>query len=471
MTESIKTEVLVLGAGVGGYTAAFRAADLGKQVTLVEKRDTLGGVCLNVGCIPSKALLHSVDILKQVDAMTKRGIEFGEKNIEPLKIAAWKESIVKRLTGGLAFLARQRKVNIIQGEAEFVSDHELKVKTSEGEKNISFDYAIIAAGSSPVRLPFLPDDPRILDSTGALKLEKTEGEMLILGGGIIGLEMVTVYEALGAKITVVEMMPQLIPGADVDLVKPLYNRVKRNCKILLNTKVIKVESKTEGIWVTFEGEKTLEEPQRFDRVLVSVGRKPNGSFIGADKAGIKVNEKGFIEVNQQMRTNIPHIFAVGDIVGQPMLAHKAAYEGRLAAEVIAGSDREYSAKCIPFVAYTDPEIAWVGLTENELKAKNIDYDKGAFPWMACGRALTLGRTEGITKILFEKKTEKILGAGIVGVHAGELISELTLAIELGATAKQLSSTIHPHPTLSETVMMAAEVFERTVTDIYVTEKD
>ena len=467
MTEAIKTEVVVLGAGVGGYSAAFRAADLGKQVTLIEQRETLGGVCLNVGCIPSKALLHSVDFLEQVNAMSANGIETEIKKIEPLKIAAWKDSIVKRLTSGLAFLAKQRKVNVMQGRAEFISPHEIKVRTLDGEKNISFDYAIIAAGSLPVKLPFLPDDPRIIDSTGALKLEKTSGELLILGGGIIGLEMATVYAALGAKITVVEMMSQLIPGADSDLVEPLFKRVKRNYKILLKTKVIKVENKEDGIWVSFENEKGMQEPQRFDQVLVSVGRRPNGALIGAEKAGVSVNEKGFILIDAQMRTNVPHIFAVGDIVSQPMLAHKAAYEGRLASEVIAGSSRKYAAKCIPSVAYTDPEIAWVGATENELKEKNTDYGKGVFPWMACGRALTLGRSEGMTKILFDQKTEKILGAGIVGVHAGDLISELALAIELGATAEQITGTIHPHPTLSETIMMAAEVFEGTATDIKV----
>lgn len=468
---TINTEVVVLGSGPGGYAAAFRAADLGKKVVLVERYETIGGVCLNVGCIPSKALLHVAKVIDDVSDMNKHGVEFGTPKIDVKKILEWKNGVVNRLTGGLKMLAKQRQVQIVTGVGKFISSNQLAVEGKDGKQVIEFQNAVIAAGSRPVKLPFIPDDPRVIDSTGALELADVSGSMLVIGGGIIGLEMATVYHALGAKITIVELMDQIIPGADRDVVMPLQKRIeKRYEKILLKTKVTKVEAKKDGLWVTFEGDAAPAEPQRFDRILVAVGRRPNSDLVDADKAGVYVNERGFIPVDKQQRTNVPHIFAIGDIVGNPMLAHKATPEGRLAAEVIAGMKHYFDPKTIPSVAYTDPEVAWAGLTENEAKAQGIKYGKGVFPWAASGRALSLGREEGMTKILFDETTQRVIGAGIVGVNAGDLISELALAIEMGCDAEDIALTIHPHPTLGETIMMAAEVFEGTITDLYLPKK-
>ena len=458
----ITTEVLVLGAGPGGYTAAFRAADLGKKVTIVEQCDTLGGVCLNVGCIPSKALLHITGIIDGAREVAKHGVEFGEPKIDIDKIRGYKDGIVAKLTGGLKMLAKMRKIEVVHGEGKFISDKQIKV----GEQVINFENAIIAAGSSPVNLPFLPDDPRIIDSTGALELQDTKGSMLILGGGIIGLEMATVYSTLGTEVTIVEMLPQIVAQADPDIIKPLQRSLKKRCKnIFLETKVTKVEAKNDGLYVTFEGKHGSEEPKRFDRILAAIGRKPNGKLIGAENAGVNVDERGFISVDKQQRTNVKNIFAIGDIVGNPMLAHKAIAEGRVAAEVITGLDVSFKHKCIPSVAYTHPEVSWVGLTETEAKQQGIEYEVGAFPWAACGRSLTMDYNQGLTKLLFEKVSDKIIGAEIVGLQADNIIGELALAIENGLTAKDIAKTIHPHPTLSETIMMAAEVFEGTVTDL------
>jgi dihydrolipoamide dehydrogenase len=466
----IETEVVVLGSGPGGYAAAFRAADLGKKVVLVERFETLGGVCLNVGCIPSKALLHAAKVIDETEHMAQYGIDFGKPKIDAKKIRQWKESIIKKLTGGLKMMAQKRKVEVVLGEGKFISPHEILVESKEGSKTIKFKDCIIAVGSSPVHLPFMPEDPRIHNSTGALELEEA-ANLLVIGGGIIGLEMATVYRALGAKITVVEMQDQIIPGADADIVAPLYKYLqKRYESILLKTGVTEVQAKKDGVWVTFKGENLpSENPKRFDKILVAVGRRPNGKLIAAEKAGIDVDERGFIAVNRQMQTNVPHIYAIGDVVGNPMLAHKASFEGRLAAEVIAGKNHYFDVKCIPSVAYTDPEIAWAGVTENQAKAEGIRYEKAVFPWMASGRALSVDRSEGLTKIIFNEKGQ-IIGAGIVGVNAGELISELALAIEMGCDAEDIALTIHPHPTLSESVMMAAEIYEGTITDLYMPKK-
>jgi dihydrolipoyl dehydrogenase len=466
--EIKKTEVLVLGSGPGGYSAAFRAADLGKKVILVERESTLGGVCLNVGCIPSKALLHAAKVIEDASAMTEFGVSFGKPKIDIQQLRTWKDSIVKKLTGGLSLLAKQRKVECVFGDGKFTGKNELMV----GKQKIVFEQAIIAVGSQPIRLPFLPEDPRIIDSTGALELKEVKGNLLILGGGIIGMEMATVYHGLGSDITVVEAGDMIINGADKDIVMPLYKRLQEHYKFLLKTKVTKVEAKKEGLWVTFAGAES-SKPQRFDRILSAVGRKPNGKLIGAEALGITVTEQGFIPVDKQLRTNIPHIFAIGDVVGNPMLAHKAAAEGRVAAEVIAGKKHFFEPRCIPSVAYTDPEIAWVGLTETVANAdeKNkIPYEKAVFPWLASGRSLGQGRGEGLTKLLFDPKTQRILGAGIVGPNAGELIAEIALAIEMGCEAEDIALTIHPHPTLSETVMLASEIFEGTITDLYMPKK-
>lgn len=469
--SEIQTEVVVLGSGPGGYTAAFRAADLGKKVILIERYENIGGVCLNVGCIPSKALLHSAKVLEEAHEMAQCGIDFGKPKIDTGKLRDWKNKVVGRLTGGLKTLAKQRKVEIVQGIGKFISDHQLEVDGPKGKQVIRFDNAIIAAGSRPVKLPFLPDDPRIIDSTGALELEDTQCKMLVIGGGIIGLEMATVYNALGADITIVELMDQIIPGADKDIVMPLFKRIqKRYQAILLKTKVIKVEAKKDGLYVTFEGEGAPAKPERFDRILCAVGRRPNGDQIAVDKAGVKVDERGFIPTDKQMRTNVSHIYAIGDICGNPMLAHKAIPEGRVAAEVIAGMKHYFDPKCIPSVAYTDPEVAWVGLTENEAKAKGIKYGKGVFPWAASGRALSIGRDEGMTKLLIDETSHRVLGGAAVGPNAGELVAEIGLAIEMGCDVEDISLTIHPHPTLSETVAMAAEVFEGTITDLYLPKK-
>ena len=459
-------KVLVLGAGPGGYTAAFRAADLGLEVTLVERWPVLGGVCLNVGCIPSKALLHAARVVDEAQAMAGHGISFGPPQIDLDRLRSWKSSVVGKLTGGLSGLARQRKVTVIRGEGRFVAPRVLEVTGEDGTQRIGFDHCIIAAGSEPVRLPFVPDDPRVMDSTGALELQDIPQRLLVIGGGIIGLEMGCVYDALGSKVSVVELMDQLMPGADPDLVKPLEKRLrKRYEQILLGVKVQGVEALPEGLRVSFSGT-GAPTPQIYDRVLVAVGRRPNGSGIGVEAAGLSVDPRGFLIVDRQMRTAQPHIFAIGDIVGQPMLAHKATHEGKVAAEVIAGEKRAFDARVIPSVAYTDPEVAWVGLTESEAKAKGIEYQKGSFPWAASGRSLAQGRDEGFTKLLFDPQTHRVLGGGIVGSNAGELIGEVALAIEMGADAADIGLTIHPHPTLSESVAMSAEAFEGTLTDLY-----
>lgn len=465
----MQAELVVLGSGPGGYTAAFRAADLGIKVVLVERYETLGGVCLNVGCIPSKALLHAAKVIDEASEMADHGIQFGKPKIDAKKLCDWKNSVVAKLTGGVKLLAKTRKIEVVTGVGKFISDHELEVTGKDGQKStIQFKQAIIAAGSRPITLPFLPNDPRIIDSTGALELEDVNCKMLVIGGGIIGLEMATVYNALGAEITVVELMDQIIPGADNDIVTPLYKRIKQRYKnIYLKTKVTKVEAKKDGLYVTFEGENAPQKPEKFDRILCSVGRRPNSDLIGADKAGIKLNERGFITVDKQLRTNVANIYAVGDIIGNPMLAHKAMPEGRVAAEVISGLKHYFDPRCIANVAYTDPEVAWVGITENEAKAKGIKYGKGVFPWAASGRSLSLGRNEGLTKLIIDEATNRVIGAGIVGPNAGELMGEVALAIEMGCDVEDLALTIHPHPTLSETVMLAAEVFEGTVTDLYV----
>ena len=463
----IHAEVVVLGAGPGGYTAAFRAADLGKQVVLIEKHASLGGVCLNVGCIPSKALLHVSKVISEAEDVSHHGVTFAKPKIDIDAIRTWKESVIGKLTGGLAGLAKQRKVQVVRGTAKFTSSNSLAVQTAEGEKIVTFDNCIVAAGSSVARIPGFPyDDERIIDSTGALALKDVPKRMLVIGGGIIGLEMATVYDALGSKISVVELMDQLMPGADKDMVKPLHNRIgKRYESIMLKTKVTKIEATKAGLKVSFEGEQAPAEPQVYDRVLMAVGRSPNGRLINAEAAGLIVNERGFIPVDKQMRTNVPHIFAIGDIVGNPMLAHKAVHEGKVAAENIAGHKAFFEPLTIPSVAYTDPEVAWMGLTETEAKAQGIDYEKGAFPWAASGRALSIAREEGMTKVLLDPKSRRILGAGIVGVNAGELIAEAVLALEMGADMHDIGLTIHPHPTLSETFNFAAEMAEGTITDL------
>ena len=469
---------MVLGAGPGGYTAAFRAADLGKKTVLIERYPSLGGVCLNVGCIPSKALLHVAKVITEADEMTNHGITFGKPKIEIDKLRAWKQGVVDKLTKGLAGLARQRKVTVIEGKGEFASSNLIRVETKDGVKTVSFDNCIIAAGSSVTRIPGFPyDNSRLIDSTGALALPEVPKRLLVIGGGIIGLEMATVFDALGSKVTVVELLDGLMPGADRDVVKPLEKRIaKRYEKILLKTKVSKIEPVTNknegGLKVTFEGagDKNQSTTDTFDYVLMAVGRRPNGREIKAESAGVTINERGFIPVDKQMRTNVPHIFGIGDIVGEPMLAHKATHEGKLAAEVIAGHKVAFDARTIPSVAYTDPEVAWMGLTETQAQAQGIEYEKAVFPWAASGRALATGRDDGMTKLLFEKNTRRIIGAGIVGVNAGELIAETVLALEMGADAMDFSLTIHPHPTLSETVFFAAEIAAGSITDLYMPKK-
>ena len=470
LDADLHAEVLVLGAGPGGYTAAFRAADLGKKVVLVERYATLGGVCLNVGCIPSKALLHAARVIADAEEMGHFGVEFGAPKTNLDKLRGWKESVVGKLTKGLVALAKARKVTVLEGKGQFASPQTLEVETKQGRKVVSFDHCIIAAGSQSAQIPGLPyDDPRVMDSTAALELKDVPKRLLIIGGGIIGLEMATVYDALGAKVTVVEFMDRLIPSADPDIVKPLARRIeKRYEKILLKTKVAKIESTSVGLKAHFENAEggPGPAPEVYDRVLLAVGRRPNGRNIGADKAGIAVNDRGWIPVDRQMRTNVPHIFAIGDIVGEPMLAHKATHEGKLAAEVIAGmTHHRWEARTIPSVAYTDPEVAWMGLSEPEAKTQGVEYEKAVFPWAASGRALGMGREEGLTKILYEKGTKRILGAGIVGVNAGELIAETVLALEMGADAEDIGLTIHAHPTLSETVYFTAEIAEGTITDM------
>jgi dihydrolipoamide dehydrogenase len=467
----IECQVVVLGSGPGGYTAAFRAADLGQNTVLIERYAALGGVCLNVGCIPSKALLHAARVVDEAAHANDYGIAFGEPKIDLAKLRAFKDKVVAQMNGGLAGMAKQRKVTVVSGTGKFVSPHEIEVETKDGKKLVRFDNAIIAAGSQAVKLPGFPwDDKRMMDSTDALDLIDIPKKLLVVGGGIIGLEMACVYDGLGSEVTVVELLDQLMPGADPDLVRPLQQRLsKRYAGIHLKVKVSKIEAEKNGLRATFEGDKA-PEPQLYDRVLVAVGRSANGNRIGADAAGVAVNERGFIAVDRQMRTNVPHIFAIGDLVGQPMLAHKATHEGKVAAEVAAGQKSEFVARVVPSVAYTDPEIAWVGVTETEAKKQGIQYGVGKFPHAASGRAVGIGRTEGFTKLIFDEATHRIIGGGIVAPNAGDLISEVALAIEMGAEAADIGLTIHPHPTLSESVGMAAEVYEGTVTDLYLPKK-
>ncbi|HKJ17663.1 MAG TPA: dihydrolipoyl dehydrogenase [Xanthomonadales bacterium] len=461
-------DVVVLGSGPGGYTAAFRAADLGLKTAIVERYSSLGGVCLNVGCIPSKALLHTAQIIDEAAAMAQHGVRFGEPEIDLDTLRDYKDGVVGKLTGGLAGMAKKRKVEVVHGVGQLSGSHELAVETPDGERQITFANIIVAVGSQSVELPFIPhDDPRVLDSTSALELEDIPGRLLVIGGGIIGLEMACVYSALGSEVTVVELLPQLMTGADPDLVRPLQKRINGMYKaIYLETKVTGVEATDAGLVAHFEGAKAPES-ETYDRVLVAVGRSPNGLKISADKAGLAVSDRGFIDVDTQMRTNVSHIFAIGDVVGQPMLAHKATHEGKVAAEVCAGEKSAFDARVIPSVAYTDPEVAWVGVTETEAKKAGHDYGVGKFPWAASGRALGIDRPEGFSKLIFDKATDRIIGAGIVGPHAGDLISECALAIEMGCEVSDIGLTIHPHPTLSETVGLAAEVFEGTVTDLYI----
>ncbi len=463
----ISTEVVVLGSGPGGYTAAFRAADLGKQVVLIERYESIGGVCLNVGCIPSKALLHTAQVINEAEEFEHIGVKFSKPEIDLDALRDYKESVVGKLTGGLKGLAKQRKVKIIHGYGKFTSANTLEVEAADGsKKSIGFQNCIIAAGSRVTKLPFIPwDDPRVMDSTDALEIKKIPKRLLVVGGGIIGLEMATVYDALGANVTVVELSPGLIPGVDRDIVRPLERRIKKKYEnIYTNTKVTAIEPTDAGLVCRFDGKKA-PETDTFDQVLVSIGRSPNGKLIDAEKAGVAVNEWGFIEVDKQQRTNVDHIFAIGDIVGQPMLAHKATHEGKVAAQNIAGEKSFFDAKTIPSVAYTDPEIAWMGKTEEECKKEGIKYTKGAFPWAASGRSLSIGRDEGMTKVLFDEQ-HKIIGAAIVGTNAGELIAETVLALEMGADVEDIALTIHPHPTLSETINFAAEMAEGTCTDLY-----
>lgn len=463
----LTAEVLVLGSGPGGYTAAFRAADLGKRVVLVERYPALGGVCLNVGCIPSKALLHAAKVIDDAADMAVHGVTFGPPTIDLDALRAFKDGVVKRMSQGLSGLAGRRKVEVVQGVGTLVSPHRLAVDTAEGRKVVAFDQAILAAGSRVARIPGIPwDDPRVIDSTGALELRDLPKRLLVIGGGIIGLEMATVYAALGSRVTVVELLDRLMPGADADLVKPLQKRLEKRLEgIHLGTKVARIEAEKKGLRAFFEGPKA-PEPQLYDRVLVAVGRRPNGDQVGAEAAGVPVDDRGFIAVDREMRTNVPHVFAIGDLVGQPMLAHKASHQGKVAAEVAAGEKSSFDARVIPSVAYTDPEVAWVGVTEEEAKAQGIAYTKGAFPWSASGRAQGLGRDEGTTKLLFEEVTHRLIGAGIVGTSAGDLIAEAALAIEMGCEMGDLALTIHPHPTLSETIAFAAEMAEGTITDLY-----
>ena len=467
--SEISCEVLVLGSGPGGYTAAFRAADLGRQVVLVERHEQIGGVCLNVGCIPSKTLLHAAKIIVEAEEMDAHGISFGKPSIDLDKLREWKNGIIRQLTGGLKNMAKQRNVTIVNGYGEFIDSNHLRV-TDKNEKitTINFSNAVIAAGSRPVKLPFLPDDPRIIDSTGSLELASIPKNLLVIGGGIIGLEMATVYHALGSRITIVEMLDGLMAGADRDLVRPFQKRIaKQYDNIWLETRVTEVEALKKGLRVHFEGKNSPDKPQMYDCILSSVGRVPNGLNIGAEKAGVEVDEKGFISTDTQMRTNVSHIFAIGDLAGQPMLAHKASHEAKVAAEAISGMKSFFDARAVPSVAYTDPEVAWTGITEEEAKTQGIAYGKGSFPWAASGRSLSIGRSEGMTKVIFEEDSKRVIGLGIVGPNAGDLIAEGTLAIEMGCDANDIGSTIHPHPTLSETVAFAAEAYEGTITDLYI----
>jgi len=467
--SDVQAEVLVLGSGPGGYTAAFRAADLGKQVVLVERYPTLGGVCLNVGCIPSKALLHAAKVLADTREMSENGLGFASPTIDLEQLRSWKDGVVKRLVGGVGGLAKRRKVTVVTGTGRFTSLNQLEVTAPDGagSQTIQFEQAIIACGSEAMRLPFVPyEDPRVVDSTGALELDGVPERLLVIGGGIIGLEMATVYSELGSKVTVVELLDQLIPGADKDVVAPLAKRIgKLYDRVLLSTKVSDVQARPEGLAVTLEGAGAPPGQVVFDKILVAVGRQPNGRQIGAENAGVAVDERGFIPVDKQQRTNVPHIFAIGDVVGQPMLAHKASHEGKVAAEVAAGKQSYFDVTVIPSVAYTNPEVAWAGLTENEAKEAGLDYGTGVFPWAASGRSLSLGRDEGLTKLIFDASSGRLLGCGVVGPDAGELIAEAVLAIEMGCDASDIALSVHAHPTLSETVGLAAEAFEGTITDL------
>lgn len=465
MSNELKTQVVVLGGGPGGYSAAFRAADLGLEVTLVESRDTLGGVCLNVGCIPSKALLHVAKVIDDAAEMSSHGVTFGAPQIDLDKIRSWKESVIGQLTGGLDGMAKMRKVKVVYGYGKFTGSNTLDVEGADGKTTITFDNAIIAAGSQPVNLPFIPEDDRVIDSTGALELKDVPEKLLVLGGGIIGLEMGTVYRALGSAIDVVEFADQLVPAADKDVIKIYQKYVSKKFNVMLSTKVTGVEAKDDGLYVTFEGKNAPAEPVRYDKVLVAVGRTPNGKLLDADKAGVNVDERGFINVDKQLKTNVDHIFAIGDIVGQPMLAHKAVHEAHVAAEVISGQKHFFDPKCIPSIAYTDPEIAWVGVTEKEAKEQGLSIETAVFPWAASGRAIASARTEGQTKLIFDKESGRVIGGAMVGINAGEMLGEIGLAVEMGADGEDLALTIHAHPTLNESIGLAAEIFEGSITDL------
>lgn len=466
MSTEIKAQVVVLGAGPAGYSAAFRCADLGLETVLIERYSTLGGVCLNVGCIPSKALLHVAKVIEEAKALASHGIVFGEPQTDIDKVRLWKEKVISQLTGGLAGMAKGRKVTVVNGLGQFTGANTIEVNGEKGKTTITFDNAIIAAGSRPIQLPFIPhEDPRVWDSTDALQLKTVPGRLLVMGGGIIGLEMGTVYHALGSQIDVVEMFDQVIPAADKDIVKLFTKRISSKFNLMLETKVTAVEAKEDGIYVTMEGKKGPAEPQRYDAVLVAIGRTPNGKLLAADKAGVEVDDRGFIHVDKQMRTNVPHIFAIGDIVGQPMLAHKGVHEGHVAAEVISGLKHYFDPKVIPSIAYTEPEVAWVGLTEKEAKEKGISYETATFPWAASGRAITSDCAEGMTKLIFDKESHRVIGGAIVGTNGGELLGEIGLAIEMGCDAEDLALTIHAHPTLYESIGMAAEIYEGSITDL------
>ncbi|HGJ5890794.1 MAG TPA: dihydrolipoyl dehydrogenase [Arsenophonus apicola] len=466
MSTEIKTQVVVLGAGPAGYSAAFRCADLGLETVLVERYATLGGVCLNVGCIPSKALLHVAKVIEEAKALAAHGIVFGEPKTDIDKVRLWKEKVIGQLTTGLAGMAKGRKVKVVNGLGKFTGANTLVVEGEKEVTTINFDIAIIAAGSRPIQLPFIPhDDPRVWDSTDALQLKKVPKRMLVMGGGIIGLEMATVYHALGSEIDVVEMFDQVIPAADKDIVKLFTKQISKKFNLMLETKVTAVEAKKDGIYVTMEGKKAPAKPQRYDAVLVAIGRVPNGKLIDAGKAGVEVDDRGFIPTDKQMRTNVPHIYAIGDIVGQPMLAHKGVHEGHVAAEVISGLKHYFDPKVIPSIAYTEPEVAWVGLTEKEAKEKGISYEVASFPWAASGRAIASDCSEGMTKLIFDKETHRVIGGAVVGVNGGELLGEIGLAIEMGCDAEDIALTIHAHPTLYESIGMAAEVFEGSITDL------
>jgi len=464
--SEIKTQLVVLGAGPGGYSAAFRASDLGIDSVIVDAREALGGVCLNVGCIPSKALLHVAKVIQEAKQLSKHGVNFGEPSFDLDKIRSWKDDVVSQLTKGLSGMSKMRKVKHVQGYGKFTGANTLEVEGPDGKTTITFEHAIIAAGSEPIELPFVPkDDDRIMDSTGALEMKDIPGKMLILGGGIIGLEMGTVYQALGSKIDVVEFLDQLIPAADKDIMKMYMKTIKNKFNTMLETKVTDVESKDDGVYVTFEGKQAPAEPVRYDRVLVAVGRRPNGSLVDAEKAGVKVDERGFINVDKQLRTNVAHIFAIGDLIGQPMLAHKASHEGHVAAEVISGKKHFFDPRGIPSVDYTEPEIAWVGFTEKEAKEQGLNYEAATFPWAASGRAIASDATDGLTKLLFDKDTGRIIGGAIIGTNAGEMLGEIGLAIEMGADAEDIALTVHAHPTLNESIGLAAEIFEGSITDM------